>query len=262
VKILRLTFVAATILCSVLTATSGDTAPRIGIQERLGERLPKDVLLYDEQGRTVNVSELVNKPTILTFVYFRCPGICTPLLNDLSRVVEKLDMEPGKEYQILTISFDPTETPDIAATKRDNYLAGLKRRVAPEGWRFLTGDSTSVQRLANGAGFYYERQNGEWIHAGALIVVSPSGVITRYINGTQFLPFDVKMALVEAAEGRPTPTSARLLRFCYAYDPEGRTYTLNVMRIAMVLILLLVTIFVAIVLVRPRMKREPQGKSV
>jgi len=254
----RIVFLSCLVIPAA-TLLAGDPPPRIGIQERLGEKIETSGTLVDESGLPVQVSALLNKPTIFTFVYFRCPGICTPLLTDLSRVVDRMDLEPGKDYQILSISFDPSETPDIAAAKRDNYMSSLKRRIDPAGWRFLTGDSLQVRALANSAGFYYERQNGEWIHAGALIVVSPSGVITRYINGTQFLPFDVKMSLIEASEGRPTPTTARILQFCYSYDPEGRTYALNVTRIAMVLVLLLVGVFVAVLLRRPRKSPASQG---
>jgi protein SCO1/2 len=174
-------------------------------------------------------------------------------------VVDKMGLEAGKDYQILSVSFDGTETPDIAAAKRESYLGSLKRRIDPAGWRFLTGDSLQVRTLANSAGFYFERENGEWIHAGALIIVSPTGIVTRYINGTQFLPFDVKMALLEAAEGRPVPTTAKILQFCYSYDPEGRTYALNVTRIAMIAVLLLVVVFVVVLLRRPGTKRVSQG---
>jgi protein SCO1/2 len=255
------TLVAAFCLLVPAAGLLAGDPPRIGIQERLGEKIEMTGMLHDEAGLPVTVGDLVNKPTIFTFVYYRCPGICTPLLNDLSRVVEHLDLEPGKDYQILSVSFDPSETPDIAAAKRESYLSSLKRKINPAGWRFLTGDSAQVVRLANSAGFYYERQNGEWIHAGALIVVSPTGIVTRYMNGTQFLPFDVKMALLEASEGRPTPTSARILKFCFSYDPEGRTYALNVTRIASVVVLILAAVFAAVFLRRPAKRPETQGTN-
>ena len=232
-------------------------APRaqVGVDEKLGETIPLDLIFKDEAGQPTALRSLFgDKPVVLTLVYFACPGICTPLLTDLARVVDKMDLEPGKDYQIVSVSFDPSETPDIGATKKENYLSNLKRKIDPAGWRFLTGDSVQVRTLANSAGFYFERENGEWIHAGALIVVSQTGVITRYINGTEFLPFDVKMAVIEASEGRPTPTTAKILKFCYSYDPEGRTYAMNVTRIAGIAVVLLVMIFVGVFVLRPKLK--------
>jgi protein SCO1 len=237
---------------------SGDP-PKIGIQERLGERIATTATLYDEAGLPVELSRLLDKPTIFTFVYYRCPGICTPLLTDLARTVDRMGLEAGKDYQIISVSFDPSETPDIAAAKRESYLGSLKRKIDPAGWRFLTGDSLQVRTLANSAGFYFEKQNGEWIHAGALIITSPTGVVTRYMNGTQFLPFDVKMALIDASEGRPTPTTARILKFCFSYDPEGRTYALNVTRISMVVVLFLAAVFAVILFRRGAKTPASQG---
>jgi protein SCO1/2 len=249
------------LLCLVLPAalTAAGDPPRIGIQERLGERIATTVSLYDESGIPVELSRLLDKPTIFTFVYYRCPGICTPLLTDLARTVDKMGLEAGKDYQIISVSFDPSETPDIAAAKRESYLGSLTRKIDPAGWRFLTGDSLQVRTLANSAGFYFEKQNGEWIHAGALIITSPTGVVTRYMNGTQFLPFDIKMALIDASEGRPTPTTARILKFCFSYDPEGRTYALNVTRISMVVVLVLAAVFAVVLLRRPRKTPVSQG---
>jgi len=246
--------ILAVLVCAASVVSA--QKPIVGIQEKLGQTIPMDVLLFDEQGNSVRVGDLVDKPTIFTFVYYRCPGICTPLLNELSKVVDKMGMEPGTDYRIITVSFDPSETPAMALEKQQNYLSGLKREIPPSAWRFMTGDSESVSRLANGAGFYFERQGEDWLHAGALIITSPYGKITRYINGTEYLPFDVKMALLEAAEGTVTPTTAKLLRFCFSYDPEGRTYALNVLRISAVLIMGFAGTFALVMFVRPGAKKK------
>ena len=233
------------------------TPPKVGIQEKLGQTIPLDQELYDETGHLVTLKSLVNKPTIFTFVYFRCPGICTPLLNELTKVVDKTDLVLGKDYQIITISFDHRETPDMAAGKKDNYMQLLKKPEDPNGWRFLTGDSLAIQRVTDGAGFYFTRSGNDFIHAGALIVVSPEGKITRYINGIQYLPFDVKMAVYEATTGKVGPTIAKLLTFCFSYNPEGHTYSLNFMRISFVVTLGFVGVFVIVFIVRPR-KKQPE----
>jgi protein SCO1 len=230
-------------------------APPLGIVEKLGGMLPLDAAVVDEKGNIVPLRSLLNKTTIVTFVYYRCASICSPLLTELSRVVEKMDLEIGKDYQILTISFDHHETHELGAAKRESYLGSLRKPIDPAGWRFLTADSATIHRLTDAAGFYFKPDGDQWIHAAALIVVSPEGKVTRYINGIQYLPFDVKMALIEGMEGREGPTVARLLRFCYRYDPEGRTYALHTTRIAGVVILALAAVFVVVFIIRPKSKK-------
>jgi protein SCO1/2 len=239
--------------CTPLRAEE-QAPPKVGIQEKLGQTIPMNEEFYDENGQLVSLKSLINKPTILTFVYFRCPGICTPLLNELTRIVDKTDLQLGKDYQIISLSFDHRETPEMAAGKKDNYLHSIRKQVDPNGWRFLTGDSLSIRQLTDGAGFYFMRNGNDFVHAGALIVVSPEGKITRYINGIQFLPFDVKMAVYEASTGKVGPTIAKLLNFCFSYNPEGRTYTLNFVRISGVVIVGFVGVFVVVFIIRPRKK--------
>lgn len=237
---------------------SADQAPRahpeIGIEEHLGTMLPLDAELYDEAGALTTLRSVITKPTVLTFVYFRCPGICSPLLTELSRVVNQMDLEPGVDYQLVTVSFDHREKPDLAASKKESYLSALKRPVDPSAWRWFTGDSLTIDRLTDSAGFYFKRDGEDFIHAGALVVLSPSGKVTRYILGIQYLPFDVKMAVIEAAEGKTGPTIAKLLKFCYSYDPDGRRYALNVTRVSGVVVVLCVLVFVSVFVLRPKKK--------
>jgi protein SCO1/2 len=228
----------------------------IGIEEKLGAVVPLDQEVYDEKGNLVTLRSLISKPTILTFVYYRCPGICSPLLTELSKMVEKMDLEPGKDYQIVTISFDHREKPELALEKQENYLSMIERPVSPSAWHFLTADSVGIQRLTASAGFYFQRSGNDWVHAGALIFISPEGKVTRYINGIQYLPFDVKMAIIEASEGRTGPTIAKMLRLCYSYDPEGRTYALNITRIGLVVTLVLVGIFAFVFILNPKKKKS------
>lgn len=231
--------------------------PEVGILEKLGNTLPPDIELVDDKGYLVPLMDILNKPAVFTFVYYRCPSICSPLLSEVARVVETMDLTLGEDYQIVTVSFDHREGTDIAASKRDSYLSSLRRQVNPAGWRFYTGDSMTVARLTDAAGFYYKRDGNDWVHAGALVIVSPEGKVTRYINGIQYLPFDVKMALLDAGEGKTGPTIARLVRYCYSYDPEARTYTLNVTRVAGLVLLGLVVVFVIVFLIVPRKKTRP-----
>ncbi len=248
------------LLCMCAAALQADAQrpsqppPEIGIVEKLGDTLPLQLEVYDEKGYLVPLKDIVKHPTVLTFVYFRCPSICSPLLTEVARIVDKTDLEIGKDYQIVTLSFDHREKPELAAQKKESYLNSLKTKIDPNGWRFLTADSATIRQLTDAAGFYFKRDGNDYIHAGALIVISPEGKVTRYINGIQYLPFDVKMAVMEAAEGRTGPTIAKLLKFCYRYDPEARTYTMNATRVSGIVVLLFVAVFVAVFILRPRKK--------
>ncbi len=232
------------------------TPPQTGIVEKLGSYLPMDVQLVDESGNLVKLGSVLNKPTILAFVYYECPGICTPLLNDVADVVNKMNLEPGKDYQILTVSFDTRETPEMAISKQENYLAEVKKPIAPSAWRFFTGDSANVRRLTDAAGFYYMRQRNDWVHPTALIAVSPKGEITRYLYGVNQLPMDVKLAIMEASAGKTGPTIAKVLNFCFAYDPVGKHYAFDFVRVGGALMLGLTGLFLYVFIVKPKLARK------
>jgi protein SCO1/2 len=224
----------------------------IGIDEKIGQMLPLDLEFFDEHGYQVALKEIVKKPFILNFVYYRCPGICSPLLTELTTIVNFHEMEIGKDYQIITISFDEREKPELAAAKKESYLGLLNKNIPDDSWKFLTGDSATIHTLTNAAGFMFKRQGNDFLHSGAIIVVSPQGKIARYLNGIKFLPFDVKMAITEASEGRTGPTIARLLSYCYSYSPEGQRYVFNVTRVAGAFIVLCAAVFVVYISVKPK----------
>jgi protein SCO1 len=167
-----------------------------------------------------------------------------------------MNLDLGKDYQILTLSFDDSEKPGLSSDKRDNYHALIKKSVDPNGWHFYTGDSTNISRFTDAAGFYFDRIGNEWIHAAALIAISPQGKVTRYLYGIHQLPLDVKLAVMEAWQGHTSPTIAKVLNFCYAYDPEGKHYTFNFVRISGVVIIGLVGLFVLVFIARPKKKAE------
>ena len=224
----------------------------IGIDEKIGNMIPMNTEFFDEKGNLVALKEIIKKPTILNFVYFRCPGICSPILTELTSIVNFIDMEIGKDYQIVTISFDEREKFELGAAKKDNYFALLKKKIPDDSWKFLTGDSASIHQVTDAAGFNFKREGNDFIHAGVIIALSPEGKIARYINGTKYLPFDVKMALTEASEGRTGPTVTKLLAYCYSYNPEGRTYVFNVTRVTGGVILLCAAVFVVYLTVKPK----------
>jgi protein SCO1/2 len=227
----------------------------IGVQERLGETVPLDLVLRDEQGAPVRLADALDKPTLLALVYFRCPSICSPLLNGLSSVVERTGLTPGRDFQILAVSFDDRDTPPLAETKKRNYLAGLSPGFPPSAFRFLTGDAATTRRLADAVGFGFRREGEDFVHPAVVTVLAPGGKITRYLYGVSFLPFDVKMAAVEASKGLAMPTANRVLQVCYRYDPAGRRYELDLTRIFGIATLLVVVPFGGFMVLRPRKRR-------
>ena len=206
------------------------SAKSLGIDEKLGAMVPLDLMFLDEKGEDVTLRKMMNgKPTILTLNYYRCAGICTSQLNDLASVVSKLDLAENTDYKIVTVSFAEDEPYQLAATKRKNIMASITRPYVEDAWHFLIGENNSSGKLAQSVGFSYEKKVSpsglkEYIHPGVSIILSPEGKVTRYLNGIDQLPFDVKMALIEAADGRVGPTIAKTLLFCFAYDAENKKY--------------------------------------
>ena len=262
-KISALSIIAIILLCisqvfaqAIVNPAAIDDDVEIGIVEHLGDYLPDSIKLINEQGEEVFLNDLINKPTVLNFVYFRCPGICSPLMEAVAGVMDKSDLIPGKDYQVFTISFDPTETIDLGIRKKENYLNlmtdSTKVEAAKTGWKFFTSDSLSIALATNATGFKYKKTGSDYLHAASLSVISPDGEITRYINGLYFLPFEWKMSIVEAAKGQPGPTFNKVLRYCFSYDPKGHTYVMNVTKISGTLILFFGVILLLILLFKPK----------
>jgi protein SCO1/2 len=200
------------------------------IDEKLGARVALDSVLNDEDGNHVTLRELIHRPTILTLNYFTCTGICTPLLNGLVDTLNQLDLEPWKDYQVITISFDPDDTPEIAHEKRINYLKQMTRPFPPEAWRFLTGSAAGTKAVTDSVGFIFQKTDSGFLHPGAIIMLTPAGIVSRYMYGISFLPADVEMAIREASAGQVRPTISKVLAFCYSYDPAGRRYVFSMTR--------------------------------
>lgn len=210
----------------------------IGIDEKLGQFIPLDLTFYDENGNPVSLKQLIHTPLILAPVFYRCPNVCSFLLFNLAGVINKLPSEPGKEYQVWTVSFDETEKPDLAFEKKKMYLKMIEKPFPEDAWRFLTGDKENIHKLTDAIGFHFKRQGEDFLHPVTLVILSPDGKITRYMYGTEFLPFDLKMALLEASEGRVGPTLSKVLRFCFSYDPQGRKYVFNTLKVTGIVTLL------------------------
>jgi protein SCO1/2 len=229
--------------------------PEVGIVEHLDTYLPKDVYLIDENNQRVMLTDLIDKPTVINFVYYRCPGICSPLMEGLANVMEASDLVAGVDYQVLTISFDPRETIDLGIRKKENYLNLVtKKEQISNGWKFFVSDSASIAKATNAVGFKYRRQGNDFTHAASVAVVSPKGKITRYLNGINYLPFDFKMSIIEASKGMSSPTINKIMQFCFSYDPISHSYVLNVTQISGVLILFIASLFFLVLIFKPKRK--------
>jgi protein SCO1/2 len=229
----------------------------IGIEEHLDEFLPLDITVTGEDGQLTTLAELIDKPTIINLVYFRCPGICSPLMEGLADVMGKVDLELGKDYQVLTISFDPRESIELGIRKKNNYLNLMTNPdPAMEHWKFFVTDSLNVARLTEAIGFKYKRTGNDFLHAASITIVSPQGKITRYLNGTYFLPFEITMALTEASQGISAPTVNRILEYCFTYDPVGQRYVISITRVAFPLITFTAIAIVLILVVRTSRKKK------
>ncbi|MBI5325681.1 MAG: SCO family protein [Ignavibacteriae bacterium] len=154
--------------------------PSVGLDEQLGKKIPLDLKFVNSTGDTLTLGSLIDKPTVIALVYYHCPNICTPLLNGLSETIDKMDMEAGKEYRVITISFDQNENPATANKWKNNYLAGMKKRIPKDSWLFLVGDSTCIRTLTDAVGFYFQKDStNEFIHPSTILVLTPKGIISR-----------------------------------------------------------------------------------
>ena len=231
----------------------------IGVDEQLGNNIPLDVTFNDENGNPVKLGDLITGPTVLALVYYNCPGICNPLMFELTNVMNKSDLEPGYDYNVIAISINKFENSKNASEKKKEMLSGFDKDISPDSWRFLTGSIENIKAVTNAAGFYFKREGKELRHAGTLIFLDKNGKICRYLfpgytenHGYGILPFDFKMAVLETSESKVTPTVARFLRFCFSYDPEGNRYALNITRISGAAILLFVGIFLLVMKLKPK----------
>ncbi|MEI6433824.1 MAG: SCO family protein [Bacteroidota bacterium] len=227
----------------------------VGIVEHLDTIIPAGITFNNDKGQPVQLKSLINKPTILSLVYYDCPGICPALLSGVSDVVEKMGLELGKDYQIITVSFNDLDTPDEAIEKKKNYL-GKHSRSRASHWIYLTGDSANIYALTHTIGYNFQRQGNDFMHPSCIMVLSPQAKVTRYLYGTSYLPFDVKMALIEAQKGQSRPTINRVLEYCFSYDPEGRKYTLQVTKITATVIIFFAVILFIILIVRSSRKKS------
>ncbi|HET9533476.1 MAG TPA: SCO family protein [Blastocatellia bacterium] len=223
----------------------------VGIEQRLNEQLPLDVTFRDETGREVRIGDYFgSKPVVLALVYYNCPMLCNQVLNGLVSSLRILSFDAGKEFNIVTLSFDARDTTELAMSKKEQYVKRYDRAGATEGWHFLTGDQQSIDRITEAVGFKYafDPDTGQFAHASGIIVLTPQGKLARYFYGVEYYPKDLRFGLIEASENRIGNPVDQLLLYCYHYDPMTGKYgavVLNIMRLAgLVTVVALVAFFI------------------
>jgi protein SCO1/2 len=252
-KRLLLIFVFSALLFNAYAQLPINREVEIGIVEKLGDTIPLDLRFINEKNDTVALGSLINKPTILSFVYFDCPGLCSPLLDGVADVVSRIDLSLGKDFDIITISFNTKDTPEKARIKKLNFVQKIQEKDRAS-WFYLTGELGSIQKITEAVGFRFKPTGLDFAHPSTIIMLSPQGKITRYLYGITYLPFDVKMAVIEAQTGLVRPTSSKLLDYCFAYDPQSRSYTLQITRLIGAFTLIIGLFFGAYLLISSRKK--------
>lgn len=229
-----------------------DVLKSVAIDQRLGAQLPLDAVFRDETGREVRLGDYfkADKPVVLTLVYYQCPMLCNEVLNSVTGTLQAVKFTPGTEYEIVTVSFDARETPDMAARKKDTYLKRLGRPGAETGWHFLTGDQAAIDALTEATGFHYawDDRSKQFAHASAIMVATPQGKLSHYFYGIEYAPKELRLSLVEASSNKIGSPVDQLILFCYHYDPTSGKYGLVVMNIVRAAGVLTVFGLVALVL--------------
>jgi protein SCO1 len=269
-------FSAFPVIAQPMMPAGGPAGPRpltpnkvldtVGVDQLLDAQVPGDLTFKDETGKTVRLQDYYGKrPILISLVYYECPGLCTMTLNGVARSLRMLAFTPSKEFEVLTISFDPRETPELAARKKKTYLKeylqpGLVNHNAADaegGWHFLTSDEANIAALTKAVGFRYayDEKTKQYAHASAIMLLTPQGKVSRYFYGLEYSTKDIRLGIIEAAENRIGTLSDAIQLMCYAYDPSSAKYSLailKVMRIGAVLTVLSLGTFMFVMFRRER----------
>jgi len=259
--------VLPTLLCLLFTlqcgcgTARGEERPRevartVGITERLGSRIPVDLVFRDESGNDVRLGDLITGPTIILPVYYRCPNVCFTLQGRMAGALGALKQLPLQDYRVISLSFDERETPEMAARSKKTYLGAMKTPFPDEGWRFLTGNEANIRGLTDAIGFSFQRQQRDFSHPVASIVVSGDGTVIRYLYGVSVLPKDLALAITEAKSGISGTSIRKLMDYCFTYDPAGKTYVFNLLRVSATVVILCAGGFLAFLILTGRKRKQ------
>jgi protein SCO1 len=241
----------------------------VGLNENLGQMVPLDLTFHDETGSPVRLGDIVDRPTILTLVYYHCSHICPQMLFGLSEVLSKIDLVPGRDYQIITLSFDDTDTPGDARAQKINYIKAINRDFPAVSWKFLTGDKENIKKISDAVGIKYRQVMHGFVHPEVLIFLSPEGKITRYLHvstssyGVQypvlFSPVEFSGALTDASKGVIGARVTKTPLLCFPHEPEQQAKFYRILSVfGMITILAMISLFVYL---RVTTKKLPGGKK-
>jgi protein SCO1/2 len=222
----------------------------VNIEQRLNQQVPLDLVFRDEFGRSLPLSTYFsgNKPVLLALVYYNCPMLCTLILNGVESSLKAVSLDPGRDFEVVAVSFDPRDTPEIAARKKANYLQRYRRPNTSNGWHFLTGGEASIKALTEAVGYQYtfDPATGQFAHASAIMILTPQGKLSRYFYGVEYAPRDVRLGLVEASQNKIGTPVDQVLLFCYHYDPGSGKYgaiAMNMVRLGGATFVLICSVF-------------------
>ena len=234
----------------------------VGIDQRLDAQLPLDLVFQDESGRSVPLGTYFgSKPVILSFAYYECPMLCTLVLNGMGSALKVLSFDVGKQFEVVTVSFNPDDTPARAAAKKETTLKAYGRAGGAAGWHFLTGNAAAIARLTEAVGFHYQydAEHKQFAHAAGIMIATPQGRLARYFYGVEFAPRDLRLGLVEAAGNRIGSRVDQLLLFCFHYDPATGKYgaiAMNSVRVGGALTVLALAAFLIVMWRRDARQRH------
>jgi protein SCO1 len=239
------TILAASLLASVFSGVCAAQqfglpamVKGVGIDQNLNAQVPPELTFRDETGRTVQLGEYFHhKPLVLALVYYECPMLCDMVLNGLTHSMEQITLNLGKDFDVVTVSFNPHETWQLAAAKKGNYIEKYQRQGAVQGWHFLTGDEANIRKLADTAGFHYKYDpiTKQYAHASGIMVLTPEGKISKYFYGIEYKPKDLRLGLVEASQDKIGTFADQVLLFCFHYDPSTGKYGLVIANVTRIL---------------------------
>jgi protein SCO1/2 len=258
-KKLFLVLLFVLLLSEGVLADGNEHNDTIDVKEKLGQYISLNAAFLDENGKVVKLRDLMGKPTIVAPVYLSCTHTCPLLLGSLAETLGKAELTPGKDYAVITLSFDDRDTPEHARKKKRNYIRAIGGSFPEESWKFLTGNAENIQRFTGSLGFRFKREENGFSHPRALIFLSPNGKVSRYLYGTTFLPFDIKMALAEASQEKKELGHKMLLLYCFGYDSQEKRYVFNSSRVFLtVLFFLILSLGVFLIITRKKIsKRGP-----
>jgi protein SCO1/2 len=234
----------------------------VGIDQNLNAQIPLELKFKDETGQVVRLGQYFrNKPVVLALVYYECPGLCDLVLNGLSHTMGQISLNAGSDYEVVTVSFNPKESWQLATAKKANYLEKYQRPGAKEGWHFLTGDEASIKSLTETVGFHYNYDpiSKQYAHASGIMVLTPEGKIARYFFGIEYKPRDFRLGLVEASANKIGTPADRVLLFCYHYDPTTGKYGMAITQVTRALGTATVLLLGGFVFIMLRRERQSHG---